>query len=617
MKTTIKNYVSLALADRLVAKSAGISEVTQIGRGEKRTRSFLNNAWDRRAKQATKKAVSLAKSLKSPKIISNEVNAIMERWKTDVLSVFATEFGIAYRLGRFVGFKKATKQIKGSLEYGLPKEVEKADVAELLPSFDLVDQENLKALTKHQTFWIGDFYKKNVSDAIAETTKEVMVIAGGGSAAAGRLMNERISENFKHVKIPKGFIGTPKQYFSGLTANAFTVARVHGQVRSFAEIGITTYTITNPADKRTCSRCAHMDGKRFTTRQGVDQMHKELAVDTKQGVKDVHPWLSLKEIQKISPKPGFVGGKVGDKDAKALSEHGQALPPYHFKCRCTVDVSTESSTYSNLIPLTPPTPKKISRVLETKPPGKTFIQNDKISQMLRTGIVNKTSTKNIGGRKTKLLEMKTHDNKKVSALWKPIKEHNEETAYYRLDREIAGKIIVPATISRDPGIKEGIGVVQQYEKEWKQIYEASEYENKRIRLLDFLSGKGTRRNGDLFKTKQGVVVLNNNDSFKIKSPKKYFFPTKLKEKDLNKIDLENLKKIKLSRIVNILQEENIPKKSARLVLLRVLTLKNDPKILTKKNTTEIWEILEKEPSKLIKSNDIAKIDKVLKHVYDK
>ncbi len=620
--TALQTYTRLVKVDSVIAKVAKISEVTQIGRGEKRTRSFMQNAWKKRAKEATKKAIQLARKLEKPKKIAAAIDAIMEQWKTDVLPVFISEFSLAYRLGRKAGCKKATRQIKGSLRYGLPKEtpVTKAKApVELLPSFDIIDQENLKALTKHQVFWIGDFYKKGVSKQIAATTKDVMARWGEGATIAGRRMGQKIGENFAHVRLPSGFVGTPKQYFSGLTANAFTVARVHGQMRSFAEIGIKTYTISNPVDKRTCSRCAHLDGKRFTTKQGVDAMHSELSAKSKAGVKAAHPWLSLGEIQKISPKPGFVGGAAGVKDAKALSEAGQALPTFHFKCRCTVDIGTDSMSYSNLVPLTPPTVRKPSRPLEMRPPrAKIATLKDRIGQMLLTSIIRKTSFTHVEGEKFAFLEMQSiqpKNKKEVTALWKTTGTEKAEASFYRLDRELGGKTIVSPTVARDPGLGSGVGTLQHFEKHWKVTDKITDAQKRRIRLLDFVSGNSQRRKGNILKTGAGIAVVNNDGGFKSTTPKKYYYPTSDKLKDLSKTDVKKLKKIGLKRIAEILEQEGISKKAARLALLRAKLVIDKPDLLTKSQTKALWKDLETHPTRHLKSKDVKKIDTILSTIY--
>jgi len=355
-----RTYAGLVLADSIIAKAARISEVSQMGRVEKRAREFITAAWERRAKQATKKAAAMARQLKPASQIAAAVNKIMGGWAKEIEPVFLKEFASVYRLGRIAAWKKATRQTKAELRYNTPKfeEVKKADVAQLLPSFDLIDDAAVEALENQQVFWIGEHYKDNVSPSIAGVTKETMAQAGRDARAAGKAMSEKVAASLSKVRVPGGFNGSAKQYFEGLTANAMTVARVHGQMRSFMDIGITRYSISNPSDHRTCKRCAHMEGKVFTTKQGAEQMGKELAADSPEEVKAAHPWLTEKQIKDISPKAGPQKGAAGAKDAKALAAKGQALPPYHYRCRCTVDISDEVGSYESLAPFVAPKPGK-------------------------------------------------------------------------------------------------------------------------------------------------------------------------------------------------------------------------------------------------------------------
>ncbi|PNX52108.1 MAG: hypothetical protein BV456_00755 [Thermoplasmata archaeon M8B2D] len=345
-------YLRLAIVDRIVSKTTNVSEITQIARTEKRIRSYLIKTWKDRIEKSYLILNKIKKTTKYKEIVK-KINNNMNKWRYDVLKIYVTEIKNIYKLARIAGYKKATRQTKQSLRYGLPKqEIKKAKV--VLPVFDLVDEKTIKALEEQQIFWIGELYDNGVSDRIAKTVKEAMAEVGLGPLEVSKILREKLEKIFEYIVLPSGFIGTPESYFSGLVANTFTVARVQGQVRSFMEIGITSYEINNPGDNRTCERCAHMDGKIFRTEDGANQMLSELKMKNPEDIKQIHPWLSLKELQKISPNPGYIGGDKGLRDSKKLSEAGLSLPPYHFKCRCTVDISIESSTFENLQPITLP-----------------------------------------------------------------------------------------------------------------------------------------------------------------------------------------------------------------------------------------------------------------------
>lgn len=355
-KALDKAYVGLAASDSVIAKVLSISEVAQIARAEKRLREYLQAKWDDRAKAATNVAVALYKRGQKEKAIATAVGQVMAYWAADVSDVYLDEFELMYKLARIAGWKKANRLITSSLQYSEPvtkaKKATKKPTAQALPNFELADEEALEALKKHQLFWIGDHYADGVSNGVASVVHDVMVEAGADRTAGAKKIAEKLLIELGMVRSPKGFNGSSPQYFEGLVANAATVARGHGQLNSFLQVGIAKYTVINPDDERTCERCHHMEGKTFTVQQGADQMHAELKAKTPDQVREAHPWMTAKGLKSISPK----SGKSGSSDSAALAKAGQALPPYHFKCRCTIDVDEESYSYNDLLPMTLPTP---------------------------------------------------------------------------------------------------------------------------------------------------------------------------------------------------------------------------------------------------------------------
>lgn len=356
-----KDFIRINLSNRILAKAARISEVTQIGKKEKTLDSFLNKTWEARKKEAIQKAVSQIKKTTTPQRIISIINNTMENWENDVKTFFESSAFDMFELGRIAGFKKATRQDNRTLRYGIGErggnsieDIKKQDF-NITPSLTLADKQAIAALTEHQVFWIGKFYKSGLSKKIGQLVRETILETGMGSVSAGKVLRKTLEDAFSFVQIPKGFNGTPQSYFEMLSANTATVARVTGQLRSFAEIGITTYRISNPGDKRTCQRCAFMNGREFTVTQGLRQMEADLNADSPEAVKEVHPWLTLKEMK-----------AVGTTNT-ALAKAGLALPTYHGKCRCTVDISTSSQTFDNLQPIIPPAPNKPTKPININP----------------------------------------------------------------------------------------------------------------------------------------------------------------------------------------------------------------------------------------------------------
>jgi hypothetical protein len=365
----------LDAADELVAKALGLSEVSQMAHLESKAFQYLMAEWNAYAERATRAGVDALVSGSGP-ITENDVQAVMaaidgvmDGWADEVLPQFTTDVENIYRLARAAGFKKAIGVTDGPLTYTLapvPAEqaVQKAmpkgsKLASVLPAFDVVDVQAIEALKSHQVFWIGKHYQNDLSKSIGSTVRNTIMQMGGTRKQAGAAMSATVGLKFKEVETPTGWKGTSKQYFEGLTANAATVARVHGQMKSFKEVGVTHYTISNPGDERTCPVCSQMDGMTWSVKEAQEQLDKELSATSPDAVRAAHPWLSPNQIKTLAPVPG--------KSTGALGEKGQRVPPYHFKCRCAVDIESESvfkpytdDEIKELVPPPPPPPPPVT-----------------------------------------------------------------------------------------------------------------------------------------------------------------------------------------------------------------------------------------------------------------
>ena len=337
----------MVACDELVAKAIGVTEISQIARSETRMREYLLAKWEELAAKALRRALALGKAGAKAKEISSAVDRIMGEWSKGVERRYLEEFTRIYYRARSAGWKKANGLIRESLTYDIPEgkaKVEKAGdrkLVQIKPFFDVVDERAVEALRAHQTFWIGSHYDEKVSAGIASTAKEWVVEAGRHPREAIGILKDRMERALGEVKVPGGYSGSAKSYFEGVVANAATVARVQGQMRSFIDYGVTTYEIVNPRDSRTCEPCVHMDGKTFSVRQGAETMEGSLAAKTPDQVKSAQPWMDIKQIQAISPE----AGKAGPGDAAKLAEARFCLPPFHFKCRCTVDISEDAGSW--------------------------------------------------------------------------------------------------------------------------------------------------------------------------------------------------------------------------------------------------------------------------------
>jgi SPP1 gp7 family putative phage head morphogenesis protein len=334
-------YDKLLYTEMLIAKKLKTSELTSMAKIEQLLREYIDKKWEKRRVEASIKARNLTASNKSEKQIVLAINKIMNLWRKDIEKRVNRDIKAIYKLARTVAYKKAKGKIKASLAYNTPHFTNLVEKAEVLPSFSIADEQAMSALEKQNVFWIGQHYDENVSGVISETAGEVLEVSPSRRAAAMIMMN-RVREGLGIVSTPGGFNGTSVQYFEALTANTTTVARVYGQVESFREAEVTRYQIVNPLDERTCKVCGHMDGKIFEVSQAQAQMEREMEAENPEDIKRLHPWLRHSQLTKISNRSGEISGRRGIDDSRALAAAGFSLPPFHFRCRCTVDVDVTS-----------------------------------------------------------------------------------------------------------------------------------------------------------------------------------------------------------------------------------------------------------------------------------
>lgn len=330
---------ALDASDALIAKAIKVSRVAQIARVETKLRQFLMTKWSQRALQATKQSTTLFRNGATAAQISSRVSSIMNKWKDDVIRRMFRDIETVYKMARDVGADKARGKIKGSLQYDttnfsdeLGIEVKKTE------PFTLVDEGAVISIQEEHLFWVGEHYDANVSNEIRTAARETVIEAGVDRKVAAKKLQERMKIALFSVKTPGKFSGSTAQYFEGLVSNAVTNARAMGQLTSFVSLEVEKYQIVNPTDRRTCPVCSHLNGKIFTVQQGANQMQRDLAAKKPEDIKTIHPWMTSKEIRAISPKAGPLKGSAGAKDSKKLAGAGVSMPPFHFRCRCTVDI---------------------------------------------------------------------------------------------------------------------------------------------------------------------------------------------------------------------------------------------------------------------------------------
>lgn len=187
--------------------------------------------------------------------------------------------------------------------------------AELLDvSFTLADETSISWLLDHNTYWIGVYFDKNLSGAIAQTVSEGMA-QGLGRDGVGQLLKEFFREY-------PGVAVKPDAYWSGLAATAMNRSRVFGSINGYREVGIRQLQILTMGDERVCPICSQLDRKVIPIHRAATQVQQLIATTNPEEVKAVSPWLSATQL--------------ADLNHEEMMDRGVVLPPFHFNCRCDV-----------------------------------------------------------------------------------------------------------------------------------------------------------------------------------------------------------------------------------------------------------------------------------------
>jgi hypothetical protein len=550
-------------------------------------------------------------------------------------------------------------------------EVKKANDAALMagikPSFDVIDTAAAEALAENQVFWVGEHYHANMADAIAEQTRLSMIEAGRDRAAAGVLMQERMAREFGMVRTPAGWNGTSRQYFEGLAAHAATTARVHGQMRSFVDLGVTRYQIANPVDERTCRICGHMDGKVINVEHGMKVMEAELNAVSPEEVKSAHPWLQdskagLEKLKEVAPRRGEQRNEAKRAaESKNLGEAGLSLPPFHFRCRCTVDVSYQAGSFNAMTPMErpPPAPKK-------KVPASTVKHVHRLkvaSDLAESPVVKAEALMAESANETLLVEVRTAKGERVKGVFKPasgeysgLRPNIKSGTFYQreafvseLDVELGGPSIVPTTVARK--VKGEIGSYQKWvddAKDYKDVSravrESAEFfktdpRARKMHLMDLLGANDDRHRGNIMfqwvKGKKGKKVLkvwaiDNGLTFPAGKPARFLSPypgrTYKAFRRLDEASIKMLNDLDNRVFAEMMKRNGLERKAARGALQRLEALRKNPNIMEKYGVPDPWggpgpnrffTELEDTPLKFISKKKVANIEKLLDDVYGK
>ena len=192
------------------------------------------------------------------------------------------------------------------------KEVLTAHSLDLI--WEEIDQKATAWLADHHMYWVGNYYDKHLSGALAAHVTEGMK-AGLGRTAIG----EELQTFFKDYP---GVQNKPLSYWRGFAANGMNRTRQFGLIQSWQDVGVTELEILAVMDERTSDICRELNGNIIPVSRCAGQRDQLMAAENPEDVKTIAPWPTLESIQNVG--------------TNNIMNQGVVTPPYHFNCRTTL-----------------------------------------------------------------------------------------------------------------------------------------------------------------------------------------------------------------------------------------------------------------------------------------
>jgi hypothetical protein len=348
--------------DEILVKAKVLPEWRRLVLVEERFRKEVERAWSKRAERAVKQATQRIRASKG-KVTAKDLSAALKMVESAFANLGEELFDSTretlregFRLGISAMNKKIKGKYRGTLRYDFVP-VSKAPTTTTpglgfdFASFDVADEEAVRALAEKHTFWIGRHYKRNIAAAVRRIARTAIRETGGDPKRAGEQLARLLRREFDYdprdpftgpyAEIPTGWRGSTREYFEMVAANAMTTARVAGQLTAMQSVGATRYTVVNPLDERTCTECRYMSGHAINmpVDQAYDHLQQEIGASPTAVRERLHPWGTVGDYRRAAERPG----RWSQATAGKMIDAGYGFPPYHGRCRCTVDISDTSA----------------------------------------------------------------------------------------------------------------------------------------------------------------------------------------------------------------------------------------------------------------------------------
>lgn len=205
-------------------------------------------------------------------------------------------------------------------------------------------------ISNSTTMFVRDAYGRRVDD-LSVVVQDVVargVNAGLDSNAIGTAIASQVTS---------GQAARGLEYWRTVSSVFSARGRSYAQISAFSEAEITKYQWDGVIDGRSCSICRYMDGKVWSTTEGVEQIEKVMALDDPEKIVDASPFLRQGKDEDGKPYIYMQNSKgerrnvaeiiksaEGQKDKigsyrevmshKDLTSAGVSACPAHPRCRC-------------------------------------------------------------------------------------------------------------------------------------------------------------------------------------------------------------------------------------------------------------------------------------------
>lgn len=205
-------------------------------------------------------------------------------------------------------------------------------------NFSQIDKRAVASLGRENPFWVNNLYNTHLSRRISDVGRVLVVEKGLGTIEGAKVMRVALEQELAltggHLTladvVPARYAGNVAEYNNILSSNVANRARNFSRMSSLSDGGVERYRITAVLDNRTSEICEFMNGKEFTVSQGLSQMERMIDTDP-EGLKEAAPWIPVSQAKKMAGKGSL------EKQSGRLADGGQALPPYHGRCRTLVE----------------------------------------------------------------------------------------------------------------------------------------------------------------------------------------------------------------------------------------------------------------------------------------